>query len=699
MKIKNIKVNAYGNIENKDINLEEGINIIHGANESGKSTLLNYIISIFYGISRNKEGKALSDYEKYKPWNSNEFSGRISYKLENGEKYEIFRDFNKKNPKIYNDKLEDISDRFETDKKDGSKFFIEQTGIDKQMYLSTVVSTQEEVRLDEKNQNMLIQKIANLAGTGEDNVSYKKALIKLQEKIRDEIGTNKTSQKPINIIEKEIVEINNKIVETEKYRNRKYEIDAEKEQILSELKELEQQKQILQELQNSMKSEEETKNRLEIREKNRKDNIAKINELTNQKNTINAESERVQSAKNHLQDIIKGHKENIEKLNSEIEKIENEKEETQEKEKPSISFIVITVVLAIALICSIILIKNYIVSGILGVAIIANIVFYVINKNKQKVNKAKLREKINQEKQYKRKKLENQKQQIIANVNTTEKELEKQEEEEKQVNSELSMLKGQIILLEKNNEKITEEIEQDNKAIKEESNKNKQQIIEKYKDKNINDLLYINDYQNYISKIEETINNNRIRIKGLEIEYNTIVPQLDEMVVLEEKREADKEKLAELREKESIINIAIENLMDAYEEMKTTITPKFTKNLSESIQKISSNKYNKVTINDENGMIIENNRGEYVEAIKLSTGTIDQLYLALRLSMIDELSKENLPIILDESFAYSDNNRLKNMLQYLTSDLNNHQTIIFTCTDREQKMLEAMNIPYNVVEL
>lgn len=699
MKIKNIKVNAYGNIENKDINLEEGINIIHGANESGKSTLLNYIISIFYGISRNKDGKALSDYEKYKPWNSNEFSGRISYKLENGEKYEIFRDFNKKNPKIYNDKLEDISDRFETDKKDGSKFFIEQTGIDKQMYLSTVVSTQEEVRLDEKNQNMLIQKIANLAGTGEDNVSYKKALIKLQEKIRDEIGTNKTSQKPINIIEKEIVEINNKIVETEKYRNRKYEIDAEKEQILSELKELEQQKQILQELQNSMKSEEETKNRLEIREKNRKDNIAKINELTNQKNTINAESKRVQSAKNHLQDIIKGHKENIEKLNSEIEKIANEKEETQEKEKPSISFIIITVVLAIALICSIILIKNYIVSGILGVALIANIVFYVINKNKQKVNKAKLREKINQEKQYKREKLENQKQQIIANVNTTEKELEKQEEEEKQVNSELSMLKGQIILLEKNNEKITEEIEQDNKVIKEESNKNKQQIIEKYKDKNINDLLYINDYQNYISKIEETINNNRIRIKGLEIEYNTIVPQLDEMVVLEEKREADKEKLAELREKESIINIAIENLMDAYEEMKTTITPKFTKNLSESIQKISSNKYNKVTINDENGMIIENNRGEYVEAIKLSTGTIDQLYLALRLSMIDELSKENLPIILDESFAYSDNNRLKNMLQYLTSDLNNHQTIIFTCTDREQKMLEIMNIPYNVVEL
>lgn len=699
MKIKNLKVNAYGNIENKDINLREGINIIHGENESGKSTLLNYIVSSFYGISRNKDGKALSDFEKYKPWNSTEFSGRIEYQLDNGEKYEIFRDFNKKNPKIYNDKLEDISDEFATDKKDGSKFFIEQMGIDKQMYLSTVVSTQEEVRLDEKNQNMLIQKIANLAGTGEDNVSYKKALTKLQEKIRDEIGTNKTSQKPINIVEKKIAEINNKIAETAKYKDRKYEIDNEKEQILNELRELEQQKQILQELHNSMRNEEEIKSRLEIQEKNRRENLDKINELTNQKNAINEKNEKIQNAKNHLQEIIKEHQENIEKLNLEIEKMVNEKEEIPENEKPSIPFIIITVLLIVALVCSIVLIKNYLISGIIGVAIIIGSIVRIMSKNKQKKNKAELKERVNQEKQFKKEKLEKQKEQIIANINTVSKELEKQEDEEKQVNSEISMLKGQIILLEKNNEKISEEIENDNEQIKDRVEKSKQQIIEKYQYEKVKDLLQINNYQEYLSQMEERINNRKIKIKGLEIEYNTIMPQLDEIVVLEEKLEADKEKLAELKDKEDIINIAIENLMDAYEEMKTTITPKFTKNLSESIQKISNDKYNKVTINDENGMIIENNRGEYVEAIKLSTGTIDQLYLALRLSMIDELSKEKLPIILDESFAYSDNNRLKNMLQYLSSELNNHQAIIFTCTDREKKMLEAMGIEYNLVEL
>ena len=47
MKIKNIKVNAYGTLEQKEIELGDHINLIYGQNESGKSTLLNFIKSIF----------------------------------------------------------------------------------------------------------------------------------------------------------------------------------------------------------------------------------------------------------------------------------------------------------------------------------------------------------------------------------------------------------------------------------------------------------------------------------------------------------------------------------------------------------------------------------------------------------------------------------------------------------------------------
>ena len=73
MNIKEIKINNYGNLENKEINLENGINIVYGKNESGKSTLLNYIKNIFYGISKNKNGRDISDYERYRPWGKEDF--------------------------------------------------------------------------------------------------------------------------------------------------------------------------------------------------------------------------------------------------------------------------------------------------------------------------------------------------------------------------------------------------------------------------------------------------------------------------------------------------------------------------------------------------------------------------------------------------------------------------------------------------
>ena len=87
MEIKNIKINNYGTLKQKEINLENNINIIYGKNESGKSTLLNFIVNSFYGISKNKKGKEYSDVEKYTPWLGEEFSGKLEYELNNKNKF------------------------------------------------------------------------------------------------------------------------------------------------------------------------------------------------------------------------------------------------------------------------------------------------------------------------------------------------------------------------------------------------------------------------------------------------------------------------------------------------------------------------------------------------------------------------------------------------------------------------------------
>ena len=50
LKINKIKINSYGKLKNKEINLENNLNIIYGENESGKSTILKFILNSFYQL-------------------------------------------------------------------------------------------------------------------------------------------------------------------------------------------------------------------------------------------------------------------------------------------------------------------------------------------------------------------------------------------------------------------------------------------------------------------------------------------------------------------------------------------------------------------------------------------------------------------------------------------------------------------------
>ena len=712
MNIKNIKINAYGNLENKEINLDKKINIIHGANESGKSTMLSYIVNSFYGISKTKDGKDISDYDKYKPWNNNEFSGRISYELDNGEQYEVFRDFNKKNPKIYNKNLEDITDKFEIDKKEGSKFFLEQTGIDKQMYTSTVVSMQEEVRLDDKNQNMLIQKIANLAGTGEDNVSYKKALTKLQNKIRDEIGTNKTSQKPINILNNQIEEINKKIEEIKPNINKKYEIDNQKDLINENLKNLEIKKEILEEINKKNQNKLDYLKEKNIKEISKKDNEEHIEKLKKEANTVKEEQMKVEKTVNDLNKKLEENKveqsrieQELNKENEQTENIENSKNIKSSKNTIYIIFLIVFIALGIL---GVALLKNYLVTIVFGILALIDIILLItkkikvnrIIKEENKLSETKKKEHIRD--------LEEEKEYILKEIDKISKELKEEEANQKEIASKNSMLQGQIILLEKTNTSLENELNSIKEKLEKLQSSNEEELLAQYNGKmdreKLLQIINSTDIEPQLKNVETQINNEKIKLKGLEIEENTVIPQIDAMVELEETLQAKKEEYNNLKDQEDIINITIENLEQAYEEMKTTITPKFTENLSKNIEEISNGKYSKVTINDESGMVVENNRGEYINANNLSTGTIDQLYLSLRLSMIEDLSKESLPIILDETFAYFDNTRLENAIKYLIKltqgeNIKNHQVIIFTCTNREKEILEKQNYKYNLIEI
>lgn len=611
MKVEEIKINAFGTLKNKEINLSDKINIIHGKNESGKSTLLTYIKTAFYGISRNKNGKEISDYDKYKPWSGEEFSGKIKYTLDNGEQFEIFRDFNKKNPKIYNAKLEDVTNQFNIDKKEGSQFFFEQVGIDENIFTSTIMAEQLEVKLSEQRQNILIQKIANIAGTGNSNMSYNKAKDRLNKKQLDEVGTERTQGKPINILKNKIKNIEQILGKLNLYKENKSIIEQNKIKLKNKIQEQEQRKELIKQI-----SELNGKIIIETEKANYKRNIkeekeSRIQELINEKNKL------IQENKNN-------------KTNNKL-------------------FIIIFLVLISLLIANIVIIKNKFITYTTLILVGAEIVIYYLAKAQK----------------------EKRKKEVIKN-NT-------------------DLINTKIELLEKEKEVIEEEIKTEENELKAE----KEHIKNKY---NI-ELYDIENSKNDLEQITNEINEGKIKLNTLEIEEKGISSQLEELITLQEEHENLSEQLKEIEQKNYEINLAKEFLEKAYEKMKINITPKFTENLSQTIKNITNDKYSKVNINDENGLIIEMQNGEYVSAEKLSIGTIDQLYLSLRMSMVEEISKEKMPIILDEAFAYYDDERLENILKYLIERFNNHQLIIFTCTNREKGILNKLNYKFNNIEL
>lgn len=620
MKINNLKINGFGKIEDKEINLNNRINLIYGENEAGKTTLLKFISGMFYGVSKNKNKKEFSDFEKYKPWQAEEFSGKIEYTLDNNNTYEVYRDFTKKNPKIYFNS-EDISKNFTIDKNRGNQFFYEQTGIDETSFITTTLIEQKSVVLDTSEQSILTQKIANILSTGEENISYKKTIEKLNKKIIEEIGTERTIGRPINLINEKINKINQEKNNLEK--------------IILNIDELE-------------KKEKNIKNK--IKEKEIKINLLKEIKRINEENNLEEEKIKIN---NNLKEEEKIKINNLEK------KIKGN--EINKKNNNLINIIIFILLIILNIILFIFKINIAINISLIAITVaFATFTFFKTIKNNNKIK-------------------------------------EKNKEQKKYL-TEIEIIKNNINKIQKNIDKKNEE-----KIEKEKIEKNK--IKNMYKNEiDENEINYLlaenkNEINNILDNLNNEISSLKIQLHTNEIDYNNIIKKSEEKAKLEEQLEGSLEEKEELEKLSNSINIAKIAIENAYNKMKNEITPKFTKNLSNIVGKISNNKYNKINFIDGQGLIVELENGEYVNANKLSIGTIDQLYLSLRLSAMQEITQEKMPIILDETFAYYDNERLENILKYINENYIDNQIIIFTCSNREKEILDKNEIKYNYINL
>lgn len=119
--------------------------------------------------------------------------------------------------------------------------------------------------------------------------------------------------------------------------------------------------------------------------------------------------------------------------------------------------------------------------------------------------------------------------------------------------------------------------------------------------------------------------------------------------------------------------------------------------MSGLLRELTGGRYREVSMNEELAITLRGPEGD-VPLNRVSRGTVEQVYLSLRLAAAELLCpEEELPLLLDEPFALYDDRRLCRGLETLAEQ--GRQVLLFTCQDREEQWLKMRKIPYHKVVL
>ena len=147
------------------------------------------------------------------------------------------------------------------------------------------------------------------------------------------------------------------------------------------------------------------------------------------------------------------------------------------------------------------------------------------------------------------------------------------------------------------------------------------------------------------------------------------------------------------------IDLAHETMADLSSSIRDSFGLFLNKEASQYITGITGGIYDSMSI-DENLNVFLNTKAKLVPLENVSSGTMDQVYLALRLAAAKLLqgSGSGFPLIFDDSFTQYDDERLKTALEWLASAYGG-QIIIFTCHRREAQMLRARQVEFQLIEM
>ncbi len=638
MRFIDIHIDGFGKFHNFDMHLDEGMNIIYGHNEAGKSTLHSFLQAMLYGLGR-RSGRAMS--KKYQSWDYPEdYSGqlRIEHK---GKIYLIHRDFNENIITIHNETdREDIADpeNWLSNMLDG----ISETAFENTVSIGQLHSATSRGMINE-----LKSCIRNLNSTGDLSLDSAGALeILNQQKSQLQSKLVPDAAKTYAQLVGEIRNIERDVQQPE-YENqlRKYQdlrTEVRTEQVDRQTKK--------EELLQKVAAQETT-----LQQSGLKD----ASEI---ENTV-AFGDRVYA----------------------VYKSENEKQK-------NISRIILPVVLFILALISLILDILFAAAGLPEIAAIFNISAEKIPRISAIVKGSALgatipvalftffsvlfvmlgftmlHNNINSRKSYDKalRDLENILNKYIGTSDISETAMSSFHTHM----DELLKITGELTANKTDLDALTHEIQ------------------------GLND-----DERRYDVELQKQ-NEKQTELEG----------KLQHLVNVKNRAEMLKHTISNndaLTEEIDAINLAYETMSELETSIKQSFGHYLNKEAGDLISGITGGVYDSIWIN-QNLDIYMNTPTKLVPIEDVSTGTMDQIYLALRLaasrlmqssgSSSDDNRKNRLPLIFDDSFAMYDEKRLNSALHFIM-DIHPGQILLFTCHTRERRMLKEAKDKFNVVEL
>ena len=189
--------------------------------------------------------------------------------------------------------------------------------------------------------------------------------------------------------------------------------------------------------------------------------------------------------------------------------------------------------------------------------------------------------------------------------------------------------------------------------------------------------------QETLRRIDET----REELRKLQLLAGQISGRMEglgEPVLLQQALEKEQQRIAKLEEIYGAACLAIDTLNEAANQLQRKFAPRIASRAQELFSQMTGGRYARLLLGEDLTLSVRTEDEDTMRpGIWRSDGTLDQLYLALRLAVAEALTP-HAPLVLDDALVRFDENRLALAMEILKAQSDTRQVILFTCQGREK---------------